>query len=66
MPSGKRNGFTRCKHLAVCAEVRTLLGLRVRQAGFVYEIDSQSIIGRVVQGRRSSDGWEAMKGVKGE
>jgi len=49
------------KHLAVCTEVRTLLGLRVRQAGFVYEIDSQSITGRVVQGRRSSDGWGEMR-----
>lgn len=49
------------KHLAVCTEVRTLLGLRLRQAGFVYEINSQSIIGRVVQGRRSSDGWEEMR-----
>lgn len=49
------------KHLAVCTEVRTLLGLRVRQAGFVYEISSRSIIGRIVQGRRSSTGWEEMR-----
>lgn len=48
------------KHLAVCAEVRTLLGLRKRQAGFVYEIDSASIVGRIVQGRRSRSGWEDM------
>jgi predicted RecB family nuclease len=49
------------KHLAVCIEVRTLLGFRVRQAGFVYEIDSHSIIGRVVQGRRSSDCWKEIR-----
>jgi predicted RecB family nuclease len=46
------------KHLAVCAEVRSLLGLRKRQAGLVYENDSESIIGRIVQGRRSTAGWE--------
>jgi hypothetical protein len=50
------------KHLAVCTEVRTLLGLRIRQAGFVYEIDSHSIIGRVVLGRRYSNGWNEMRG----
>ena len=46
------------KHLAVCTEVRTLLGLRVRYAGLVYEIENSSIVGRLVQGRRSSNGWE--------
>jgi predicted RecB family nuclease len=49
------------KHLAVCTEVRTLMGLRRRHAGFVYEVDSQSIIGRVVQGRRSSDVWQEVR-----
>jgi hypothetical protein len=48
------------KHLAVCVEVRTLMGLRKRHAGFVYEIDSTSIVGRIVQGRRSKIGWEQM------
>jgi hypothetical protein len=46
------------RHLAVCVEVRTLLGLRKRQAGFVYEVDSESIIGRIVQGRRFTASWE--------
>ena len=45
------------RHLAVCAEVRTLLGFRVRIAGFVFAIDSQSVVGRVAQGRRTSSGW---------
>jgi hypothetical protein len=48
------------KHLAVCVELRTLMGLRKRHAGFVYEIDSASIVGRIVQGRRSKYGWEEM------
>ena len=44
-------------HLAVSAEVRTLLGLRKRQAGLVYELNSESIVGRIVQGRRTKNGW---------
>jgi hypothetical protein len=46
------------KHLAVSAAVRTMLGLRLRQAGVIYEIEGQSIIGRVVCGRRAADGWQ--------
>jgi hypothetical protein len=49
------------KHLAVYAEVRTLLGLRMRQAGLVYAIEDHSIVGRVVQGRRTSKGWSEVK-----
>ena len=45
------------QHLAVCAEVRTLLGFRVHQAGFVYAIGDRSIVGRVAQGRRASKEW---------
>jgi superfamily II DNA or RNA helicase len=45
------------RHLAICSEVRTMLGLKVRQAGFVYSIEDRSIVGRVAQGRRTSAGW---------
>lgn len=45
------------RHLAVCVEARTLLGFRVRQAGLVYAINDQSIVGQVAQGRRTSEGW---------
>jgi hypothetical protein len=45
------------RHLAVCSEIRTLLGFRVHQAGFVYAIKNNSVVGRVVQGRRASKGW---------
>lgn len=43
--------------LAVCAEVRTWLGLRAQHVGFVYAIDDQSVLGRVIPGQRKSDGW---------
>lgn len=48
-------------HLAVCSEVRTLLGFRVRQAGFVYSLNDNSIVGRVPLGRRTALGWSEMK-----
>jgi superfamily II DNA or RNA helicase len=49
------------RHLAVCSEVRTLLGLRVHQVGLVYAIGDHSVVGRVAQGRRTSEGWSEMK-----
>jgi superfamily II DNA or RNA helicase len=49
------------RHLAVCAEIRTLLGFRVHQAGLVYAIGDQSVVGRVAQGRRASAGWSEVK-----
>ena len=45
----------------VYAEVRTLFGLRMRQAGLVYAIGDHSIVGQVVQGRRTSKGWSEIK-----
>jgi superfamily II DNA or RNA helicase len=44
-------------HLAVCAEVRKLLGIRANHTGFIYSLDDQSILGRVVQGKRQPSGW---------
>ena len=49
------------RHLAVCSEVRTLLGFRVHQVGLMYAIGDHSVIGRVAQGRRTSEGWSEMK-----
>ena len=49
------------QHLAVCLEVRTLLGFRVHQAGLVYAVDDRTVVGRVAQGRRTSEGWSEMK-----
>lgn len=39
------------RHLAVCSEVRRLLGFRVRQAGLVYSIGDHSVVGRVAHRR---------------
>lgn len=44
-------------HLAVCAEVRTLLGLQRRHTGAIYSLRDNSIVGRVALGRRTSVGW---------
>jgi len=49
------------QHLAVCLEVRTLLGFRVHQAGLVYSIGDHSVVGRAAQGRRTSEGWSEVK-----
>ena len=49
------------QHLAVCLEVRTMLGLRVHQAGLVYAIGDHAIVGRVAQGRRTPEGWSELK-----
>ncbi|MBI3126531.1 MAG: DEAD/DEAH box helicase [Candidatus Tectomicrobia bacterium] len=45
------------RHLAVCCEVRTLLGFKIQHSGFIYAIEDKSIIGNVVLGKRTSKGW---------
>jgi hypothetical protein len=45
------------RHLAICSEVRTLLGLRVHQAGLLYSVEDRSIIGRIAMGKRTPKGW---------
>jgi superfamily II DNA or RNA helicase len=45
------------RHLAICSEVRTLLGLRVQQAGMLYSIEEGSIVGRIAMGKRTPKGW---------
>jgi superfamily II DNA or RNA helicase len=45
------------RHLAICAEVRTLLGLRVHQAGMLYSLEDASIVGRIAVGKRTPKGW---------
>jgi superfamily II DNA or RNA helicase len=47
------------RHLAICSEVRTLLGLRVQQAGLLYSIEDGSIVGRIAMGKRTAKGWVA-------
>ncbi len=45
------------RHLAICSEVRTLLGLRVHQAGLLYSVEDESIVGHIAMGKRTSKGW---------
>jgi hypothetical protein len=45
------------RHLALCSEVRTLLGLRVQQAGMLYSVADGSIVGRIALGKRTPKGW---------
>jgi hypothetical protein len=45
------------RHLAICVELRTLLGLRVQQAGMLYSIQDDSFVGRIAMGKRTPEGW---------
>ena len=44
-------------YLAICAEVKTMLGMRKHYAGFVYSIAKKSIVGKIVQGKRTQETW---------
>jgi hypothetical protein len=45
------------RHLAICSEVRTMLGFRVHQAGMLYSIEDAAIVGRIAMGKRTAKGW---------
>jgi superfamily II DNA or RNA helicase len=47
------------KHLAVCSEVKTLLGMRVRYVGAVFDLTDQSVVGRVAEDKRRDNQWIA-------
>jgi superfamily II DNA or RNA helicase len=47
------------RHLATCAEVKTMWGLRKRQAAVVYNLSEGAVIGRIAEGRRGERVWEA-------
>jgi superfamily II DNA or RNA helicase len=49
------------RHLAVCLETKNWLGLKTRQAGLLYAIDDRETVGRIVTGKRGSEGWELEK-----
>ena len=44
-------------HLAVCLETKNWLGLKTRQAGFLYAIRDRAAVGRIVLGKRGAEGW---------
>ncbi|MGB8543110.1 MAG: SNF2-related protein [Candidatus Acidiferrales bacterium] len=48
-------------HLAVSLETKSWLGLRTRQAGFLYSVRDRVPVGRVVLGKRETEGWELEK-----
>jgi len=45
------------RHLAICSEVRTMLGFRVHQAGMLYSLEDAAIVGRIAMGKRTAKGW---------
>ena len=45
------------RHVAICSEVRTFLGLRVHQAGLIYSMDDGVIVGHIAMGKRTQKGW---------
>ena len=45
------------QYLATCAELKAMLGMRVYQVGALYDLTSNSIIGRICTGRRSRENW---------
>jgi hypothetical protein len=49
--SSTKNAF------ALCAEIKTLLGLKTNYVGFVYSPKKREIIGKIVQGKRTKQGW---------
>lgn len=44
-------------HLAICSESKTMLGLRVRHIGAIYDLSDRSIVGRIAEGKRQGNVW---------
>ena len=47
------------RHLAACAESKSLLGLRVHQVGAIYDLTDNAIIGHIAEGKRNRGNWVA-------
>jgi hypothetical protein len=45
------------QHLATCSELRTMLGMRVFQVGALYDLASNSVVGRICAGKRGRESW---------
>jgi hypothetical protein len=43
--------------LAVCAQVKHLLGLKTNYIGFVFSPLTREIVGNIAQGKRTKQGW---------
>ncbi len=46
-------------HVAVCAEVRSLLGFRVHHVGALYSFRDKAVVGRIAAGKRNGNVWKA-------
>jgi superfamily II DNA or RNA helicase len=47
------------KKLAVCTEVKSMMGLKVQHAGLLYSLEKNAILGRVAIGKREAKGgWQ--------
>ena len=47
------------KHLAACAESKTIFGLRIHHYGVVYDLSDSTLVGHIAEGKRSHGHWEA-------
>lgn len=45
------------KHIAVCVEIKTLLGFKVRYGGFIYSPVDNIVVGRIAVGKREMNSW---------
>lgn len=45
------------QHLATCSELRAMLGMRIYQVGALYDLSSNSVVGRISIGRRGRESW---------
>ena len=49
------------QYLAVCLETKSWLGLKTRQAGLLYSVREREAVGRIVAGKRGTQGWAVEK-----
>lgn len=49
------------RHLAICSEVRTRLGLTVQRAGLLYSVNDNEIVGQIALGTRTPNGWTSAR-----
>jgi hypothetical protein len=47
------------RHLATCAESKSLFGWRVNHIGAIYDLTDNSVVGRITEGKRGASGWNA-------
>lgn len=44
-------------HLATCSELRTMFGIRAYKVGALYDLGSDTIVGRICKGKRGRESW---------